>query len=69
MLCILVSDVNECVENLDQCSNNATCLNTMGSYTCSCDQGYEGNGFNCTGKEFFILFIDSSFSSLLSCRY
>ena len=25
------------------------CNNTMGSYNCSCNSGYEGNGFNCTG--------------------
>ena len=25
------------------------CVNTTGSYDCTCIAGYEGDGFNCTG--------------------
>ena len=32
------------------CHNNATCLNTNGSFTCSCKTGYSGNGMQCEGK-------------------
>ena len=31
-----------------ECHNNATCADTDGNYTCTCDIGYEGDGFNCT---------------------
>ena len=30
------------------CSAQAACINVMGSYNCSCDHGWEGDGFNCT---------------------
>ena len=42
-------DVNECLVN-DSCHFNATCNNTDGSYICTCDSGYSGNGHNCTGE-------------------
>ena len=43
-------DINECVEGTDQCAQN--CHNNIGSYTCSCNTGYELNndGFRCDGK-------------------
>ncbi len=31
------------------CDAMATCMNTMGSYECMCNMGYEGDGFMCTG--------------------
>ena len=30
---------------------NGLCINTNGSYHCSCNMGYSGNGINCTGKQ------------------
>ena len=47
------SDIDECMEGTAQCHSNATCMNTMGSYTCTCDYGYTGNGFDCAGKTCF----------------
>ncbi len=32
------------------CDAMATCMNTMGSYECTCNEGYEGDGLMCTGK-------------------
>ncbi len=32
-------DINECMERIDNCSQN--CHNTIGSYNCSCEPGYE----------------------------
>lgn len=46
---ILLTDVDECERNLTQCSKNANCINNIGSYSCQCSDGYDGNGINCTG--------------------
>ncbi|EYF00643.1 EGF domain-containing protein [Chondromyces apiculatus] len=41
-------DVNECQNPaLNVCSPQATCTNTPGSYTCTCNAGYTGNGLTC----------------------
>ena len=37
--------------NMSRCDENAKCSNTDGSYNCSCNDGYQGDGFNCTGNE------------------
>ena len=42
-------DINECMNATNPCHANATCNNTDGSYTCTCNR-YTGNGRNCTGK-------------------
>ena len=44
-----ISDVDECQISSHNCSDNATCINTEGSFNCSCKPGYIGNGYNCTG--------------------
>ena len=46
----LMKDVDECVQNIDDCADNATCSDTEGSYECTCDPGFTGDGFNCTGQ-------------------
>ena len=51
LLCILwTADVDECAGDTDMCHLNANCSNTEGSYTCSCNSAYAGNGFSCTSK-------------------
>ena len=44
------SDINECEEQTDRCTQD--CTNSAGSYTCSCDSGYrlQSDGFSCNGK-------------------
>lgn len=51
-ICLLFSvhvDVNECSQGTSNCSKYATCTNTFGSYKCSCNNGYHGDGFTCDG--------------------
>ena len=59
--CIFLLDDDECfllanrtyLENnnmtITPCHKNAQCINTIGSYRCQCDQGFNGDGFNCQG--------------------
>lgn len=42
------TDVDECAMGTDTCSDNASCQNTAGSFTCACNSGYEGDGMTCT---------------------
>ena len=46
-----LSDIDECLRNLSFCHPLATCFDTEGNYTCPCNQGYTGDGFNnCDSK-------------------
>ena len=45
-----ISDVNECSRGTSRCSSNGTCTDTIGSYTCSCNAGFSGDGFTCQGR-------------------
>ena len=49
---IFSTDIDECSENNRPryCHDNATCTNTNGSYTCTCKNGYTGNGASCQGQ-------------------
>ena len=44
------TDINECTEGTAGCAHE--CNNTIGSYICSCDEGYrlESDGRTCNGK-------------------
>ena len=42
-----IIDINECELDVDQCAINATCSNTEGSYECSCNTGFTGDGTTC----------------------
>ena len=44
-------DINECASPGDNnCDTNAACTNTPGGFTCTCNQGYIGDGVTCMGK-------------------
>ena len=55
-LYISITDINECTEGLSGCAH--TCINTIGSYTCTCNPGYHlaSDGQSCNG--------DSSYHSI-----
>ena len=49
-----LSDLNECAsDGLNECDvrSRADCTNTIGSYECSCRDGYTGDGEVCAGME------------------
>eukprot|EP01137_Pigoraptor_chileana_P015158 Opistho-2@70747 len=61
---INVLDIDECslARNspfADKCHERASCANTDGSYTCTCDRGYNGDGFSCVDVEAPVVVIDS----------
>ena len=53
---IIILVVNECVTE-SPCHTNATCNNTEGSYICTCNTRYSGDGFSCDGKNGFEIVI------------
>ena len=40
-------DLNECSRDKYYCHQDASCTNYRGSFTCTCDQGYFEDGFEC----------------------
>ena len=47
----LTIDVDECSSNSHSCTDvNAVCINTRGSYTCTCKAGYTRDGRACRGE-------------------
>nr|CAB3225860.1 Tolloid protein [Phallusia mammillata] len=41
-------DIDECQDpSKHLCDRHADCFNNVGSYTCRCGEGYEGNGYSC----------------------
>lgn len=43
--------VNECLRGLDNCGENASCLDTEDGFTCECYYGYSGDGITCEPDE------------------
>ena len=49
---IRVVDLNECSSETDNCNGNAACANTIGSFTCTCNSGFKGDGvFSCVDQD------------------
>ena len=40
-------DIDECFAAVHNCDSNATCKNTVGSYSCACNENFSGNGLFC----------------------
>ena len=44
-------DINECEDPDNRtCHEHANCTDTEGSFECTCNTGFSGDGFNCTGS-------------------
>ena len=54
-------DIDECGAGVSNCDTNAACANIDGTFTCTCNSGFEGDGTVCAGK-----FLSSWLSS--SCQ-
>ena len=54
-------DVDECASGLHSCHKFASCTNIIGSYTCSCQQYFNGDGKNCqhsvSGEYFSLIWV------------
>ena len=37
-------DIKECEQVPPICDDNATCNNTIGNYSCTCNEGFSGEG-------------------------
>ena len=50
MYFVVFLDIDECSENSHDCEQ--VCVNTPGSFTCSCGEGYEAlyDGRSCVGR-------------------
>lgn len=51
VLCLFVSDIDECSIGSADCGPGADCINLNGSFACQCQVGYQKFGNNCTGAE------------------
>ena len=41
------SDVDECKLGTHTCGEHANCINTVGSFKCTCKVGFYNDGFSC----------------------
>ena len=62
---VCYADVNECIEETDNCHENADCYDTIGNFTCVCSPGYSGDGVdNCTGWKLYNQILQDDFKYL-----
>ena len=47
------TDIDECSDGTHSCDPDAKCDNTDGSYQCTCNKGYSGDGTFCDGNYYF----------------
>ena len=68
LLILLLTDVDECELDTNNCHMNATCADVIGSFICTCNSGFEGDGVNCTSKNFLCIFeMGENVLKLLRC--
>ena len=65
---LLCLDIDECELGFDDCNENATCTDTVGSFDCFCNSGLEGDGVNCSSNSMILQFCHNIFI-LLFCRH
>ena len=50
-----ITDVDECSNGSSNCSGNERCVNTDGSFTCVCSDGYTRVNGSCAGTHSFLI--------------
>ena len=50
-----ISDIDECASGTHKCSSNAVCNNTRGSFNCTCNPRYFGDGRQCKSKKLTLI--------------
>ena len=50
---IILSDMDECFLQTNNCHEDGSCINSKGSFQCQCEQGYNGSGVVCQGCLFY----------------
>ena len=67
LFCFLFfSDINECMIGTHTCDAMSSCTNSDGSFECSCNVGFEGDGITCTGTVlscYFLYMISNNYYS------
>ena len=52
MQLIFTTDIDECVNETDNCNDElSSCNNTEGSFVCTCNSGYSGDGVFCESMQ------------------
>ena len=46
-----IPDIDECATNMTVCDSRAICMNTIGSFTCTCQVGYISDGRTDCGEK------------------
>lgn len=54
IMLIMLLNTDLCNSNTD-CGGNATCSNEAGFFECKCNEGFQGDGYSCTGKRLQLL--------------
>ena len=62
---ILNLDIDECVTETDSCHEYAVCSNNVGSFSCSCNVGYSGNGTICQTETILVVYTKDVFKPVL----
>lgn len=44
---LVITDIDECASGVHDCHSSASCTNTVGSFTCSCNHPFTGDGKTC----------------------
>jgi len=46
-----LADIDECELGTHNCHENSTCADVIGSFVCTCNDGFDGDGVDCTSKK------------------